>query len=664
MSKGDRSFEDLLNKLTTEDNAIKSDSFALFSSFDRSEEVQKAYDFFTNRGDLQSIHTLLAYLLHVRSRQSFLRLVELTENENAVIREEAIEAIKEIPPDESTALLIKIMHSKYSEVRLFAVRQVGILRSRGSVMPLIDWLKEHEEKEDLVAGLIALGSIGDDRCVPSIEKMFPLFQKDKETLEQALLTLGIYSAFVSKRFLKKCVNSENKMIREATHLAILKLLEKKWESFTSKGLKAESDPKIKMNILSSIRTVQTERLFEAILILITRDSNEGVRMMAQTVLKRIRSEKILKWLLRCELKSKGKSKEQILRLLVMYPNDPQVVKVYKKNSLQEKNLHLKLVAIEYMGYTGSKETIPFLKSLILSGEKYAYVASISLSHLLRKSDQSTFLEMISIDSKIGSPVVQMYLRLILRLKNADVINEEIRVKIIHLTESSEHNIRYLALRCLSRWDCSENLEMMTRFAVNDPVPMVRFAAKISIAEMLSSSIDRVEDFALLITPDVRLCQTAYEVIKRVNWHRVFYREILKAMIRSILRTDHQGVSARISAIVRILIRDKRALFLDAFCNLDWDSEEFLLLIRIATKTPIQTWYGLKSRELITIYQKSNVNIKLELLKLFSKLEIKDKEIKDLVFSEIGKEELENIPEAAKETVLTWVEVASGVNQHG
>lgn len=58
MSKGDRSFEDLLNKLTTEDNAIKSDSFALFSSFDRSEEVQKAYDFFTNRGDLQSIHTL------------------------------------------------------------------------------------------------------------------------------------------------------------------------------------------------------------------------------------------------------------------------------------------------------------------------------------------------------------------------------------------------------------------------------------------------------------------------------------------------------------------------------------------------------------------------------------------------------------------------------
>ncbi|MCA9396174.1 MAG: HEAT repeat domain-containing protein, partial [Candidatus Omnitrophica bacterium] len=579
-------------------------------------------------------------------------------------REEAIESVKSIVPDERNPLLIRMIQSSYAEVSLFAVHQLGLQRCRTAVMPILEWLESREKKQDRIAGLAALSAIGDDRCVPGIEKMFNSFEQDKEVLEQALATLGMYSSAVNRRFLKKCIHSPNKVIREATHLAILKLSHKKWEVFTAKGLQKEDDAKIKMNILSSVRTVETQRLFSTVLKCGISDDHEGVRMMAQTVFKRIRSEKILVWLLANEKKNSGKKKEQILRLLVMYPDDPRILKIYKKNSLQEKDLHLKLVAIEYMGYTGAKESMPFLKSLALSGQKYAFVASVSLSHLLRSNDQELLLEMLSVGSKVNSPIVQMYLRLILRLKNADAISDEVKSKILELTGSSEHNIRYLSLRCLSRWDSSQNIELMLRFAVSDPSRMVRHAAEISAAEMLSVSIDRIEDFTGLINGKPQLCRIAHQIVRRIEWHRVFYREILQSLTRSLPECRTEGISLRVQVIIRMLIRDRRALFLDAFSNLEWSSDEMKSLIRIAGKTPIQTWYGLKPETLIGIYERSDSDLRVELLGLFAKLQISENKLKNLVFSEIENAADPAVAVQARNTVLKWVQVSAEAGSRG
>lgn len=657
-------FTTLLNKLTNEDNALTSKHFDALCLYDRPDQIDLVYEFYVSRGDLQSIHIILSYLVKIRTKYSYSKLVMLTDHENAVIREEAIESVKSIVPDERNPLLIRMIQSSHSEVSLFAVHHLGLQRCRTAVMPILEWLNKCEKKQERIAGLAALSAIGDDRCVPGIEKMFNSFERDKEVLEQALTTLGMYSAAVNRHFLKKCIHSGNKIIREATHLAILKLSHKKWETLTARGLHKEDDSKIKMNILSSVRTVETQRLFSTILKSGISDTHEGVRMMAQTVFKRIRSEKILLWLLANERKYSGKKREQILRLLVMYPDDPRVVKVYKKNSLQEKDLHLKLVAIEYMGYTGAKESMPFLKSLSLSGQKYAFVASVSLSHLLQKNDQELLLEMLSVSSKVNSPIVQMYLRLILRLKNADMINENVKSKILELTGSSEHNIRYLALRCLSRWDSRQNMEMMLRFAVSDPFRMVRHAAKISAAEMVSVSIDRIEDFAGLINGDSQLCRIAYQIVKRIDWHRVFYREILQSLTRSLTECRTEGISLRIQVIIRMLIRDRRALFLDAFSNLEWSADEMKSLIRIAGKTPIQTWYGLKPETLIGIYSRSDSDLRSELLGLFGKLQISENKLKNLVFSEIENTADPAVADQARKTVLKWVQASAEAGSRG
>ncbi|MCA9396042.1 MAG: hypothetical protein KC649_02635, partial [Candidatus Omnitrophica bacterium] len=75
MNRSGREFPTLLNKLTNEDNALTSKYFETLCLYDRPDQIDRTYEFYVSRGDLQSIHIILGYLVRIRTKYSYARLV-------------------------------------------------------------------------------------------------------------------------------------------------------------------------------------------------------------------------------------------------------------------------------------------------------------------------------------------------------------------------------------------------------------------------------------------------------------------------------------------------------------------------------------------------------------------------------------------------------------
>jgi len=644
----------LASELTGKDPDKASEAFESLCLRFRPEEVEEISGMLLEKGSRRAVFWLVRYLGRVGSRTAADQLVLLARSSDPAWRAEARSGLLKLGEDSRIKALLELLDAPAEDIVLFAVRQLGDLGQKAATMTLLTLYETGSGKVKREV-LRALGRIGDRRSLAGLEKI--VRREEGELRNEAILALSRFALSLRGRFLKRCVFSENAETRKSTYLTLVRLKSRRWEKWIAAGLLKETDADVKSQILSELRTVQHPRLFKALIRLASNDRSGKVRMLVHTVFRRIRSERILGWLLAEERRARPEVRERVLRALAIYAGEVRVFRVYRKNALQEKYPRLKLAAIEYLGYTRRKEVMPLLERMVLSGNPYSYVAAVALTHLLDRRNWDLITRMLELPEERHAAVVQLFLRFVSRISQSGDVPGAVKDALGRHARSERRNVRYLALRCLSHLKAEGHFDALIAALSEERDPLIRRACR----EGLSGFVK--DDPRLLIPKIGRLFEdrraiTTFEwLIGRAPWGREDFRKVLCAILAAAGRTQADPACGTLPflRLFRALTAGRAALLMRVFQEGGFSAGEERILMRLLAASELADLPGLSVDFMAGRFTAASLETRLFYLDFFGLMKADSPEVRRRVFESLKDEEDPVLREKIRRTVRRWLE---------
>lgn len=130
-----------------------------------------------NEKDISVREVILSSLLDLRDEIAVKGLIELLKSDDALLRNEVIETLKEMP-EEVVPHIEKLINSEDSDLRIFAINIMESLRHP----KVLEWLKQILDKEKnvnvLANALDLVAEVGTDEFIPLIEKIKENFKDE------------------------------------------------------------------------------------------------------------------------------------------------------------------------------------------------------------------------------------------------------------------------------------------------------------------------------------------------------------------------------------------------------------------------------------------------------------------------------------------------------
>ncbi len=623
------------------------------------DDINTVYKSLTRRGDSQSIHWLVRYLVSVERPSGFEKLFLLLQSENEFIREEATSGITKIAIGTRIELLIRMLDLRWERQISVAAEQLGKLRISKAVIPMLEVLERKRENENISMSIVrALGNIGDRQSFIALERLAGTAEGN--ILEEVLLSLGKLTRTPQPLYLKRYLSSKNIRIREITYHAMAMLQSRRGEYYLARGLSSEDDEALKINILSWINTIKTRRLFWPIFDLALNDSSLEVNMMAQSAIKRAKSANTLRYLIREEPRSAGRAKSLVLRLLTDYRRTSSIVKIFERNYSNSSEKLVKLIAVESLGQIRDKSAIPFLMKIVKEQNEYSLVASISLSYLTDDTQWETVAEILSLDEIAMSGAIQIFLRLILRLPADYPLPEVIERHIERLTASNSPHIRYLAVRCSARARGADIANRLFSEAQSERSLAVRMSYIRSLVQILQNNSGTLIELLSQSARAGRMDSFYHKLFKDVAGRQVDFDKIVKKLLELIVEAKQRPTQRSVFYIGRLMVflkikaEGEKASFLDYLVHKSASDSERQILMRILNTTDIYQFGGLSIDFMAGQYKDASSETKVEYLNFFKRMSVRNRMIEDVVFDDLHREDDDLVKKRIDEVVSRWI----------
>lgn len=171
----ERNFENLSQQLSSEDVTARrwaARDLALFK-----EASRVLLDRLAIENDLSVRESILSSLLAIKDEVAVRGLIELLKSEDALLRNEVIEILKEMP-EEVAPYMKEFLSSVDPDIRIFAINIMESLRHP----KVLEWLKEVLENDTNVnvcaTALDLITEIGTEEFIPGIEKVKERFKEE------------------------------------------------------------------------------------------------------------------------------------------------------------------------------------------------------------------------------------------------------------------------------------------------------------------------------------------------------------------------------------------------------------------------------------------------------------------------------------------------------
>ncbi|MDD5218064.1 MAG: hypothetical protein PHN49_08825 [Candidatus Omnitrophica bacterium] len=648
----------ILPRLTSSDHVEREQAFEALCSYLSNPDIEFAYSALLQKGDTQSIYWLVHYLVRIECPLGFEKLFLLVQNANATIREEACWGISNIAEETRNTLLLKMLQFPWKTEVRFAIQQLGVLRRTNAVSPLMRVLETHRDEEIGIDVIHALTKIGDTRAVRCLEKL--AMHPTAKIQDEAFAALGRFVPLLHRKFLKRCFASENPRTREIAYMTVLRLQLKRWEKHVAVRLNKETDGQRKIRVLSSVKSLKSRKLFEAIFVMARQDPDSRVRMIAQSVIKRLRAKRLKRWLFGEYHQGDFADKVIALRLLAEYAEESDVEREYEKIYRQSTDPAIRLIVLDIMGRTPRKSSREFLCEIIRKQDSYAYAAACALTDIMDPDLWEIVKEVLTMDEKKMSPVIQVLLDFVLRLPKRYVLPEAVAVAVGKLMESPNYFIRYLAVRCYANTQIDNHLPELLKVAGIDNEKAVRkgsFKEAVRVVGENPRELVNAFNYCFAVPSLYPVLHKLFEMVAadRMEILQELFKKLLDVLqkFRTSQKRKRRFDEARLYLLMRSQVLQSRCLFMGLLESGGWDDDEREVLIRVLNLSDFCD-VGLFNVDFMAAqYEKSSPKTKVEFLEFFKNMEAPSAKIEDTVFQALASEQDPLLCRKIQDVIAAW-----------
>ncbi|MEI7999044.1 MAG: hypothetical protein WCH62_06015 [Candidatus Omnitrophota bacterium] len=625
-------------------------------------DIEIIFERLLRQADTQSIYWLIKYLLKIEQPLGFEKLFALTENGNDLIRQEARLAFKNLSMSQQVDSLLRSLESRWIDNVIYSAYELGQLRSLRCVVPLMDTVVKYQyDHRVLLNAIRSLGRVRDRRAIIVLERF--LNHEDPKILDAVLKSLWNFNDILQEKLLDQWLAKGNLKVKEFIYLKLVQQMSKKWQYYLSSKLSLERNEALKLSMLSSLRTIQVKPLFDTVLCYAQSDPSFRVRMLAESVLKKIRSKQLLRWILDQERSSFDQDKILIMKVLSTYSSEPIVFEIFHNLFLSSQRKRIQLMSLEYMGHCSNRRVIPFLLEIIKNNDEFAYAACLSLTYQLNSSHWSEIKEILSLDIEKRGICIQLILKFILRVHQIDNLPDTIVQDLKRLAVCTSEHIRYLGLKSILKTDNPDKLYLFLFMARFDKSFKVRQSAQEAIVFDLNRNPHKILSFLSLGVEDPKLIGTLTRVFKQISPASKHFHDIFTVLLDLLLKNlrPHQGQKSQKSRRLMVLLRHhivkEKKLFIQVLSEQSWTQQQLLILLKIINFTDIHEQIGLSVDFMAQQYEHASKDIKIEFLIFFQRMKVKSNFIEDVLFKELALTEDEELFKKIDQTINCWLKTS-------
>jgi len=666
IQKIDASVSGLFSRGTAE----KENAFRTLCDFLNDGDVDAVFGELSRRGDTQSTYWLVRYLVNIETPHGFDKLFALALNDKSAAREAALAGMTKISGRAKVELLSRVLaESGNSDDARFAAENLGETGSTMATVPLLDAFEKWKNDPETAAAMVrALGRIRDARAIP------PLSREVSRTggilQEEILLSLSRFSSKFRSKEVKRCLSSGNPHVRGIAYAVMLNSEKRAWEPRIAAALNRENTD-IKHGILSSIKEIHTRVLFDTVLDLAVNGENVQLRTLARSAAKKARPVPACRWLIRRMGTASAELAMLIIDLLTGHADRPSVRDTMFKRYAVSGNAREKLAIIEFLGNLRDESAIGFLRDIVEAGDAFGYAAAASLVRLVDQGRMDIVSRMLELDPDKFSLPIQVFLRLLSRLPEDADIPEDLEDRILSFCGSDDRQIRYQAVRCLHIVRKKIPTGILIDLLKNDPREDIRDAAGKSMRRVLGRHPEEQAPVLSICASDPRLYSAMRSIIRDLASVPGKFNDIVDYLTgRAFLAKRTEGDSAgrdemRFTTLLRDLAVHNKAGFLEFIRTRARADDQRQVLMRVLNSTDIGQSCGLKVGFMAEQYPSASRGTRLEYLRFFRDMAVRDERIAEVVFREFSLGTDEELRTAAEDVISAWLVAAeSGSSGEG
>jgi len=650
---------DLLVKLTSSDEAVNETAFSSLSLYFLEQDIDLVFDSLLRRSDTQSIYWLIKYLVAIERPYGFEKILLLLQNDNEAIREEAMLAVKRIDPESRGDLLIQMLFFKWDNVACFAATELGELALVKSVLPLLEALKNSKRKENNAICIVrALGKIRDIRSFTALERLVK--ESSGKLQEETLFSLSKFARKVGFKYLKKCLQSHDPEIKKIAYLSIAKFKPFGWEKIIGNALLNEPNKELKLRILSSLDAIDSFWLFGIIFGLASSPAASAEKILAESVIKRLKTHKFLKWLLRLKKNLPAQKTETLLRFLSEYQQESVVFTVLKDYYFNSTEKKFRLLAIECMGKINDPRACAFLKEIIKEGKIFSYAASLAMRNYITKENRHLLADMLLLGQEKYLLESQVFLNFILHLPHGYFLSAQLETVIEAMLNSQVAQLRMLAVRCLEKSKDKNSLFRIMELILQEKDTLVRDSCLKSLRSLVNYDQDNLEVILRRFFKEKNLFHSVFMIFRSVQVKKEIFDQLM-AMIFEYYRQEREMLESnprqlsRLILLLKALTSKHKAFLMEYLYSQQLSDSERWVMMRVINLSDIYEAGGLDFDFLARQCREVNPSVKEEYIKFFRKLEHPSRAIALQVFEEFAAPLENSAREGALKTISGWLE---------
>jgi len=621
--------------------AVQEESFESLCLMDSETEVEAVHARLIEFGHIRAAWWLVRYLVAVQTSAALDRLSALTESSVEIIREEASLGITKLPREMQIDLLIRMLKLSWTHEVRFAARQLAEAGSPKAVPFLLEALERNTHLLVQVEILKTLGRLKDERAFGAVQK----FARQASGLvqEEALACLARFTYKLRLSLVRQCLDSDNPKVRRITLLALLRYRGTRWEKFIARGIAAEKDLRVLASVLPSIRTMETRPFFLVMVRLAVSHGNPQAAMMAQTVLKKIRSRRLFGWLEKAAKTIRPEDLPALLRLLAAYSGEPRTFDIlrvfYERKETDSAYFQTRWIALECMAGLRDARVFGYLRDLIREGGPFSHAAALALLGQIREGHWPEVETLLSMDSGRHPLVIRDLLSFLARLPDDTVFPDPVNARIVEFLDSPDRMIRYLAIRCYARSNFGEALRRILGIAAATPDRGIRTGCMKAVHHILRRHPALLEE-ALTVSFTVRgVYPLVSGLFNNVTLEAPALDHILGVLVSKAAAVEKKFLSekgglqaARLMLLLKRLALRHPGAVIRYFEKFNGPDEEAAILLRMMMFARLHSLRGLDARFMAQRMLEAGPLARREFLRFFRALEEVPEEIEKAVFA--------------------------------
>lgn len=637
-------------------SADRLDLLHQLEQFTEDEEVEQVFQLYLSAGEagVATVRWLVRYLLRVNTRYALSKISTLAQSSQIAIREEGRSGLLKIDSDIRLDLLLHLAQASYDREACFAIDWLGEWKVKAAIDPLLEIYQERVEEQIHLHIVRALGGMESLEALVVLEA---LLHTATGKIEQAILSaLGRIVEVSKVSVILNWLESEDPRLRS---LAAFKLLSKKgrrWERYVAKELQREEQTELKVDLLNAVVRVRTLSLFREIVQIALFDSNQRVRLVAQSVIRKIRSPWVREALMRYARRVPEENLPPLLDLLSDYHEDVRVVETILRYYHLAKGDPLRFAAIGALGHCGNRMALPFLLKLVVEDKGLGSAAALSFASLATWDDLGVIEELLRKRSLLPGYIAQSFLQMLCTLEQGRPLPSSLQQLVAEMMEVGSLKLRYLAIRLFVRCNELEQVERLVDIAVNSPFLRLRGAAERGVRELVLQRPLVVNQLLALFDRFPAVIGLVCRIAKQVGEGVLPIRAIIKQLLKFYdeLSESRSSRPLRLVVAAATIVESHPIEYIRLIRDEEWSDLQLARLLWVLNLTHLYEMGGLRIDFLVKLYPGSGPEVKSQILHFLLRFQGDSREAQQVVFEAL---ETESDPETVKELrelIFLWV----------